>query len=389
MQNPMTFRELYEWYDETIATVTLKPNIREGTRRDLQNHVLPFIGERRLSEITPILLDQLFCRMSESGNMRRVFRLKESGMIRHAGKSALAEKTGIAQSTLYAMIKGDAVEEKTADKIAAALCRKRSALFLECTKRAGLSGASVNKIKRTLSAVFSAAVKKELMERNPCGFVTIPRVDTQPVTFLNAGQSRTLVRRLSEQPNRQLEAAILVLLTTGIRSGELLALYWEDMDFSTGQLLIRHTLARENKTWVRQRPKTNDSERCVVLPAEVWSVLRRHRKIQLEQRLKRGNAWENPELIFTNRKGGFLTNAQRNKELKRVMAGTDLPQNIHIHSLRHTYASLLINEGVNVRLIADRLGHASVRTTLDIYSHVFRGCEGKTAEAIEKVVFQK
>ncbi len=387
MQKQMTFRELYDWYFETIATVTLKPNIREGARRDMQNHVLPFIGEQRLAEITPILLDQMFCRMSELGNMRKTFRLKEDGMVRLCGKTSFAKKAGIAQSTLFSILRGNAVEEKTAEKMAEALCQKRSELFFECTDKKGLSGASVNKIKRNLSAVFSAAVKKELMERNPCGFATIPKIDTQPVSFLNPGQCKALVGILSGQPNRQLEAAVLVLLTTGIRSGELQALYWEDMDFTTGQLMIRHTLVRGNKTWVRQRPKTKDSERCVVLPTEVRSSLRRYRKIQLEQRLKRGSAWENPELIFTNRKGGFLTNAQLNKELKRVVAGTDLPQDIHIHSLRHTYASLLINEGVNVRLIADRLGHASVRTTLDIYSHVFRGCEEKTVEAIEKAVF--
>lgn len=387
MQKDLTFQELCDWYFETIAPLVLKPNIREGIYRDMKNHVLPVLAEKPVSAITPLMLDRLFYDLSQSGNLRRTFSVKTREAFSHKNRSELSEESGVSESTIYNLLGGNRVEERTAEKLAGAMNRDVEQLFVETTEKRGLSGASVNKLKRALSAMLSVAVRKGIIEKNVCSLTTAPKIDTKPAAFLDETECQELLTLLRNQKDRQFQVIISILLTTGMRSGELLALYWEDAVLRTGELRIRYTLVKENGVWTRQPPKTRGSERYVKLPEEVGMLLRKHRKAQLEKRLMCGGEWENRDLIFTNQRGGYLTNAQLNKQLKRLVAGSGLPQDIHLHSLRHTYASLLINADVAARVVADRLGHATVRTTLDIYGHVFRRSEEQTVDAIERALF--
>lgn len=118
-------------------------------------------------------------------------------------------------------------------------------------------------------------------------------------------------------------------------------------------------------------------------------LLKKHKTAQAEQRLKLGQAWKNPNLVFTNLSGGFYLGTNMNNKLKRIIAGTDLPQDLHLHSMRHTHASLLINSDVAARVIADRLGHSTTKTTLDTYSHVFAESEARAMQAVDMALFRR
>ncbi len=89
-----------------------------------------------------------------------------------------------------------------------------------------------------------------------------------------------------------------------------------------------------------------DSTRRIVLPQYIVGLLKRHRALQTEQRFRMGGQWKNADLVFTNKSGGFYLATNMNNKLKRIIAGTDLPQDLHLHSMRHTHASLLINSGL-------------------------------------------
>lgn len=102
-----------------------------------------------------------------------------------------------------------------------------------------------------------------------------------------------------------------------------------------------------------------------------------------------GGRYKNPDLVFTNKSGGFYLGTNMNGKLKKVIAGTDLPQDLHLHSMRHTHASLLINSDVAARVIADRLGHSTTKTTLDTYSHVFAESEARAMQAIDMALFRQ
>ena len=285
--------------------------------------------------------------------MEKHFLLKDKELFRGMKRDELAKRAGVERSTLFNILRGYTTTPKTAEKIAAALDMKVGQVFDDVTENKGLSGASTNKLKLNLSAIFTAAVKKEIMRRNPCRLATPPKVDTPPASYLNEEQCKEFLSLLRERGDFQLEVICNLFVASGIRAGELCALYWEDLNLETGILHIRHTLAKVGEEYIRQAPKTQESVRYILLPAYILELLKRHKTEQAKASLKAAE-WKNTELLFTNQTGGFLLGTNLNARLKRVIRGTDLPQDLHIHSLRNTFASLLINSNVAARVIADR-----------------------------------
>ncbi len=384
-----TFGELAEWYYSTVAPSTLKPNVLVGYKKGIYDHIIPVIGHEKLKNITPPMLDSLFAALQQSGNKEQSFRLKDKALCNGIKRDDLANKAGIDRTTLYTMLRGGTVRQATAENIADALGLKLDKVFDNATKNYGLSGASTNKLKLNLSAIFTAAVKKEIMRRNPCKLVTPPKVDTAPAAYMNEAQCHELLGLLSQQSDFQFEVIVNLLIASGIRAGELCALYWEDINLETGMMFIRHTLVKVNGVMVRQEPKTEDSTRRIVLPGYIVGLLRKHKALQLQRRLQAGRIWKNTNLVFTNCSGDFCLGTNLNNKLKRVIKGTDLPQDLHLHSMRHTHASLLINSDVAARVIADRLGHSTTKTTLDTYSHVFAESEARAMQAIDMALFRQ
>ena len=384
-----TFAELAEWYYSTVAPQTLKPNVLVNYRKGIYDHILPVIGREKLKNITPPMLDSLFAELQRSGNMEQHFRLKDKALFDSVKRDDFAEKSGINRTTIYTLLRGETVSRATAEKVAAARGMRVDKAFDDMTEKRGLSGASTNKLKLNLSAIFTAAVKKEIMRRNPCKLVTPPKIDTAPAAYLNEQQCHELLDLLSQQPDFQFEVIINLFIASGIRAGELSALYWEDINLETGMMFIRHTLVKVGGEYVRQEPKTIDSTRRIILPEYITGLLKKHKALQTEQRFKLGTAWKDKNLVFTNLSGGFYLGTNMNNKLKRIIAGTDLPQDLHLHSMRHTHASLLINSDVAARVIADRLGHSTTKTTLDTYSHVFAESEARAMQAVDMALFRR
>lgn len=384
-----TFSELAEWYYSTVAPQTLKPNVLVNYRKGIYDHIVPVIGREKLKNITPPMLDSLFAELQHSGNMEQHFRLKDKALFEGVKRDEFAEKNGINRTTIYTLLRGETVSRATAEKVAAALGLKVDKAFDDMTEKHGLSGASTNKLKLNLSAIFTAAVKKEIMRRNPCKLVTPPKVDTAPAAYLHEQQCHELLDLLSQQPDFQFEVIINLFIASGIRAGELSALYWEDINLETGMMFIRHTLVKVGGEYIRQEPKTIDSTRRIILPEYIIGLLKKHKALQTERRFKLGTAWKDKNLVFTNLSGGFYLGTNMNNKLKRIIAGTDLPQDLHLHSMRHTHASLLINSDVAARVIADRLGHSTTKTTLDTYSHVFAESEARAMQAVDMALFRR
>ena len=384
-----TFAELATWYYETIAPQTLKPNVLANNRSCINNHVMPVIGREKLKNITPSMLDSLFMNLQKDGNREHHFRLKDKGPFEAISRQELIKRSGVHQTTLCYILRGKTTTQATAEKLANAVGLKLDSAFDDVTEKKGLSNVSITHMILALSAIFTAAVKKEIIRRNPCSHVTQPKNDSAPAAYLDEDQCRKLLDIVSAQKDFQFEVIVNLLLASGMRSGELSALYWEDIDFDTGMVYIRHTLVRVGSDRIRQDPKTKGSTRRIVLPEYIIGLLKKHRIMQATRMLKMGSRWVNPNLVFTNTQGDYYLGTNMNSKLKRVIAGTDLPQNLHLHSLRHTHASLLINSDVTARVIADRLGHAKTSTTLNIYSHVFAESEAKAMQAIDMALFRK
>jgi len=380
-----TFAELTEWYYTTIAPEVLKHNVLITNRRNIKTYVLPKIGRERLKNITPSMLDSLFRDLEKNGRIKRVYRLIDGFTL----EKSIAIDCGITIDTIKRISAGSNVSKEYAEKISAYLGKPLKELFIPYGNQE-LSVGTIKKVKNCISAIFTMAVRKEIMLKNPCSRTTIKRVPKAAESFLDDQQALILVNALDKQDDFQFKVMIIMLLFTGMRGGELCGLLWQDIDLDSGIISIRNTLVYnedqpENRYSI-QTAKTDASVRNIIVPPAVISLLMEYKQQQAEKMLALG--WERKGLVFTSVKGTYFSEVYLNRKFKKFAKKINLPDGIHIHSLRHTNASLLINSDVPAKVISDQLGHASVSVTLDLYSHVFASSKAKAAQALELKLLQ-
>ncbi|HEX6876457.1 MAG TPA: site-specific integrase [Nocardioidaceae bacterium] len=233
---------------------------------------------------------------------------------------------------------------------------------------AGCSPTSVRHLHRFLHRVFADAVRWRAAPNNPVEQANPPRVRRHEIRPLTAEQARRL---LAGARGDRREALYVVALTTGMRQGELLALRWADVDLAAGRLAVRGSLHRDaGGGWTIQEPKTARSRRPVVLAPVAVRALAEHRHRQDAERRAAGARWEDTDFVFTNRVGRPLSSQNLvQRDFHPLLRRLGLPR-VRFHDLRHTAATLLLQQGVHPKVVSEMLGHADVGVTLDIYSHV-------------------
>jgi integrase len=155
-----------------------------------------------------------------------------------------------------------------------------------------------------------------------------------------------------------------------MRHGELTGLQWSDIHFEEGSLSVHRTVNWLGRyKYVEREPKTEQSRRKIVLPAFVLQLLKEHRARQKEIRLKAGSSWQDRNLVFCNRRGGFLFPDRLLQKFYRVLEDAGLPR-MRFHDLRHSAATILLSMGVNIKVVQEILGHSQVSLTLRKYGHV-------------------
>lgn len=191
------------------------------------------------------------------------------------------------------------------------------------------------------------------------------------------GSGVLLVSRPAGDP---LHALWVTAAWTGMRQGELLGLRWEDVDLERGSLVVRRSLSRlpgkRGTRYVLTEPKTDRSRRTVPLLPEVVTVLRAVRKAQLDRpgKLDQG-------LVFCTPAGSPLDGSTVTRAFGRAVAAAGLPK-VRMHDLRHAFASYLIQSGVDLATVADLMGHSTIVTTVQSYTHL---SEGHKVDAIARL----
>ena len=161
----------------------------------------------------------------------------------------------------------------------------------------------------------------------------------------------------------------LLAVTTGLRRGEILALRWRDVDFDRGTLAVTQSL-EETKDGLRfKQPKTKRSRRVVTLPSITIDALRRHRIEQAQLRLQLGLGRDDNGLVCSRYDGQPRSPRAFTKEFTRLVAKLDIPRTT-FHGLRHSHATQLLRAGIHPKIAQERLGHSTIATTMDLYSHV-------------------
>lgn len=250
-----------------------------------------------------------------------------------------------------------------------------------------LSSRTVRYTHMILRQALAQAVRRGYLKTNPADYVeSLPKLTkTQQVQALTEEETRKLLQWAREN-QEDYYPIWLVALTTGARPGEILALQWDCVDLDRGTITIRRAMTRvDNGRWVlKESPKNDSSIRSVTLPKTTVRVLRDHLASQRVDHMKRGIR---TEFVFCNRAGNPLDISKLRKRWKRACKSAEGVPEVRLYDARHTHATHLLLAGENPKVVSERLGHASVKITLDIYSHVMPSMQENTATKVEAALF--
>ena len=227
--------------------------------------------------------------------------------------------------------------------------------------------------------------------RNVCDAVDPPRVAHTQATIWTAEEVRTF---LSIAVDDTYHPYWLLAVATGMRRGELLGLRWQDVDIARSRVHVRQSVTVGKKgAPIFQEPKTPKARQVIPIPGEVATVLHAHRVRQNAMRLA-CPAWRDHDLVFTVADGGPINPGNLLRNMRAIIAKINkeakkdderLPM-LTIHALRHTHATLLLQQGQNAKVIEERLGHANISMTLSTYALVLPDMQEHAAEAIGTIM---
>ena len=251
-----------------------------------------------------------------------------------------------------------------------------------CDGRGGLSARTVRYTHVILHRALRDAVRWGLLSRNPADLADPPKQQRPEVQVWTPAQLRLFLEHVGGD---RLAGLWVLLATTGMRRGEALGLRWRDVDFATSRVSISQTLGSWGGQLVFAAPKTAKSRRSLTLDPVTLTVLRRHHRLQLEERMRWGRTNDELDLVFAREDGSPVRPDTVTRQFAELSKSAGLPK-IRVHDLRHTYATIALSSGAHAKVVAERLGHATIGITLDTYSHVMPALEEQTATRIARLI---
>lgn len=296
-------------------------------------------------------------------------------------------------------------------------------------KDGSYSHGTIKKIDGILSSMLSTAVLWQLIEANPCNRVSIPKQNKQnesdepecftleqAVIFLQALDMeltseykehsriddtgkiyKVKAYKEARKVSTQFKVFFNIALFGGLRKGEILALTWKDIDFEKNTVTINKNTVYTEREVITKTPKNKTSNRTIVLPQSVIELIRNYKKEQYAYRLSIGDQWcGNGDYLFIQANGKQMHPSTPYHKFKKIIKsynenaepGKELPD-IPLHALRHTSATLLIADNIDIRTVSARLGHAQTSTTMNIYAHALKELDQKAAAAMENMFNKK
>jgi len=251
-----------------------------------------------------------------------------------------------------------------------------------------LSPQTVRYCHSLLAEALGYAVKMGLLSRNVAQATEAPRADHKVMPTLAPEDVPRFLEVAQESPYY---IFFYLLLHTGLRRGEALALRWKNVDLGlaslgvSAYLSVTETAYKLGGTCIIKEPKTSHSRRRIALSPSLGLVLRQHRSAQEVQRALLGKPLIDEDFVFAHPDGTPLDPSTVSHTFNKIIRKAGLPH-IRLHDLRHTHASLLLQAGVHPKIVQERLGHSSIRVTLDTYSHVIGGLQEVAAQRFDDLL---
>ena len=238
-------------------------------------------------------------------------------------------------------------------------------------KPKGLAPKTVRNIHQMIGSAYNLAIEQKLVTRNPAQGCALPKVEHKEMKTLTADQLSAFFR---EARDSGVFALYYIDLTTGLRRGELLGLKWLDIDLEKGDLRVQRQIGRIDGKIIEMPLKTKNAYRTLPLSADAINVL-------MQQRRKTGNS----EWVFLSPTGGPMSPDSVLHMLHRILKRAGLPK-VRFHDLRHTFATLALQNGVDIKTVSGMLGHFSAGFTLDTYAHVTTSAKREAAKTMGNIL---
>ena len=251
-----------------------------------------------------------------------------------------------------------------------------------------LSGKTILEHHRLLRAMLHKAVYWQLIVANPAERVQPPKAKKPKRRYYDDEQTKVLLENLETLSEDQIKYKVAIILTvfTGVRLGELMGLEWTDIDFKNGIVNInRASQYLADKGVFTKVPKTESSIREVAIPDFVISLLDEYKLWYEDQKSLYGELWTNSNRLFVQNDGKPMHPSTISKWFVKYIEQIGLPV-INFHGLRHTNATLLISQNIDVAVVAARLGHAQITTTFNFYVHPIISHNRKAGNVLENLL---
>jgi integrase len=246
----------------------------------------------------------------------------------------------------------------------------------------GLAPKTVRNIHAMLHRALKDAVRLGYLVRNVADAVTPPRASSPEMQVWTPEQLRAF---LAHVRGDRLYALWLLVATIGMRRAELAGLRWIDVDVAAARLSPRRPRVVVNYVVHESEPKTRMGKRSLALDPATLAALQEHKGRQDQERTEVGSGWRDSGLVFTRPDGSPIHPDLITDWFRRLARGAGLPP-IRLHDVRHSYATAALAAGVPAKVVSERLGHATIAITLDVYSHVIPGMDEAAANAVASLI---
>lgn len=383
--------KLADFADKFMADYAV-PYLKPKTSRTYAENLVRInqaLGHIRLRDLRTAHINSFYRNLQESGVRDRTTAVCKLDLRTEIGtqRGALtdfARRAGISRATVSQAIDGKAINQQSAKAIASALGLKLTQAFRVTTHGEPLAPSSVLSYHRTLSSILAHAVKWGYISSNPADATERPSLGRREAPYLEEADAVRLLELLQAEPIRW-RAIITFDLLSGLRRAELLGLRWQDVDLDGRCITIRQTSNYLSGMGVYVgTPKTATSARPLPISTAAVMILLEYQRWQDAQRAALGDAWEDQDgRVFTSDTGAPIFPDSVTQWFHAFVERSGMPK-VTVHSLRHTYASLMIADGAPLVVVSRQLGHAQTSTTANIYAHAIASAQAKAMQTFDR-----
>ncbi len=263
-----------------------------------------------------------------------------------------------------------------------------------------INGTTANLHFRNLNTALNRAIKLQLLTNNPCTYVEPPKKNKFKGNYLTVEEFKKIYDSMTVNNylNMSFKTLLNLAVETGCRRGEMCGLEWDkDIDLHNNTITFRRALIRTNSSgWIMGKLKTQSSYRCLPISDFLSKQLKELKKEQMKNKLLFGeeyckNIFNGIEynLVCIQRNGKYMCPTDITDRLRALLKRNEINKKIRWHDLRHTSATLLLESGVDMKTVQERLGHASMNTTSNIYSHVTEKMNREATDILSNNLFSK